>query len=968
MRDLRQAIAKVRPRTHEDKIGSFSRSSPEKVKIICVRQLIHTQNQEKRVVPQTVFLFYYRSMSRQQIKILIIAASATDRKLCQDLLAGDTIVEYSFREAADARAGWEAWRAQTPDCLLLVHDLPHLDGLSFLDTLRHEVSLAGFPVVLLTSQDDPEGNCRALRHGAQECLTLDGLTPEQLQRAVTQARARASWLQETQPAESLLAHYQLLSKSTRDIVFLLSPDGRIVEANQTAVNNYGYDRATLLGLNVFALRAPSSLASCAEDLQQAKETGRLWETIHRRCDGTEFPVEVNSGSVVVKGKRMLLSIVRDITARKQADEALRVQEENFRALVEATSQAVWTVGDAAQDKASRAWWSALTGQTMTESENLGWLDVLHPDDRAQAHQAWAHALATRTVFATEYRVLSQHTGAYLHFAVRGVPMFNPDGSFRQWIGTLTDISERKQAEAALQESEERFRQLADNVTAAFYIDDLQSGRTLYANPAFERLWHIDRRQLYQHGANVWIDMIHPADRPLFDAAFARLVEEGELEEEYRIITPSGDVRWVRDRAFAVKNAAASNYRVAGISEDITERKQAEAERELLLAQESALRAEAETANGLKDEFLATLSHELRSPMTAILGWAKMLRAGHLEQHNVVRAVEVIERNALAQNRLIEDLLDISRIVTGKMFLELKPVAVASVVRAAIEVTRPAAQAKGISVITKFPDVAVMVSGDANRLQQVAWNLLSNAVKFTPAGGQITVAVNHIQGFAEIVVSDWGEGIAPEFLPFVFDRFRQADGRKNRRHGGLGLGLAIVRQMVELHGGTVAVASAGLGQGTTFTVSLPLLIAASTASVVQEPELPPDALQGLRILLVDDEPDARELTGLLVRNHGAEVQTFASALDLLDEFFQRPPDLLISDIGLEGTDGYTLIGHIRNLPAELGGQVPALALNVYASDNDIERDLAAGLQAHLAKPVFAQSLIQTILGLVAGQKP
>ena len=806
-------------------------------------------------------LFYYFSMARQQIKILIIAESATDRKLCQDLLADDTTVEYSFREAADATTDWQAWRARTPDCLLLVHDLPHLDGLGFLGTLRHEVSLAGFPVVLLTSQDDPEWHCRALRHGAQECLALDALTPAKLQRAVAQALARTRWLQEPQPAES----------------------------------------------------------------------------------------------------------TRDSTARRQADEALRVQEENFRALVEATSQAVWMADDAGQGETARAWWSNLTGQTPAESEGWGWLDALHPDDREQAHQAWACALATRTIFATEYRILSV-SGVYLYFAVRGVPVFNPDGSFRQWIGTLTDISERKQAEAALQESEERFRQLADNVTAAFYIDDLQSGRTLYANPAFERLWHIDRRQLYQHGANVWIDMIHPADRPLFDAAFARLVEEGELEEEYRIITPSGDVRWVRDRAFAVKNAAAFNYRVAGISEDITERKQAEAERELLLAQESALRAEAEAANGLKDEFLATLSHELRSPMTAILGWAKMLRAGHLEQHNVIRAVEVIERNALAQNRLIEDLLDVSRIITGKMFLELKPVALASIVQTAIEVTQPAAQVKDISILTNFASEAVMVSGDANRLQQVAWNLLSNAVKFTPAGGQITVAVNYVQGFAKIVVSDWGEGIAPEFLPFVFDRFRQADGKKNRRHGGLGLGLAIVRQMVELHGGTVAVASAGLGQGTTFTVSLPLLKAARAAPVVQEPELPSDVLQGLRILLVDDEPDARELTGLLVRNHGAEVQTFASALDLLDEFFQRPPDLLISDIGLEGTDGYTLIGHIRNLPPELGGQVPALALTGYASDTDRERALTAGFQAHLAKPVFAQSLLKTILRLVAGQKP
>jgi PAS domain S-box-containing protein len=420
-----------------------------------------------------------------------------------------------------------------------------------------------------------------------------------------------------------------------------------------------------------------------------------------------------------------------------------------------------------------------------------------------------------------------------------------------------------------------------------------------------------------------------------------------------------------------------------IIDDVTERVAREAElqaqveeRSRLLSSEKLARNEAERANRLKDEFLATISHELRNPLNAILGWAHMMRLGKLTAANTERAIETIYRNAKSQTQLVADLLDVSRIISGKLRLDVRTVDLISIVTAAVDSIRPAVDAKSIRLQTMLDPAAGPITGDADRLQQIVWNLLTNAVKFTHKGGRIQVKLQRVNSHVEIVVSDSGVGIDKEFLPYVFDRFRQADASTTRLHGGLGLGLSIVHQLVDLHGGTVRVNSEGEGKGATFTITLPF-VGVVTSS--QEPEaihpthsddvvlsldgLP--SLQGLKVLVVDDEPDTRELIQEVLRECGAEVITSESAADALTAIEQHQPDILVSDLGMPDEDGYSLISKIRALPAEQGGQIPAAALTAYARAEDRMRVLRSGFQFHIPKPVDSAELV-TVVASLAGR--
>ena len=401
-------------------------------------------------------------------------------------------------------------------------------------------------------------------------------------------------------------------------------------------------------------------------------------------------------------------------------------------------------------------------------------------------------------------------------------------------------------------------------------------------------------------------------------------------------------------------------------------RRAGAEAEASAAENERLYREAREANRLKDEFLATVSHELRTPLTAILGWAHMLRTGQFEGGSAGRAFETIERNARAQAQLIDDLLDVSRVITGNLRIDVRPVDPNSFIEAAVEAVRPAAEAKGVRVQRVIDTGLVSVLGDPVRLQQVVWNLLSNAIKFTPRGGRVQVRMERVNSHLEISVSDTGAGIAAEFLPYVFDRFRQADQKTTRRHGGLGLGLAIVRHLVELHGGTVRAESGGEGHGSAFTVLLPVApVYASEAPEARvhpaaRDTLPafecPDRLDGLRVLVVDDEPDTRDMLSAGLGRCGALVTAVGSAEEALAALAAAPPDILISDIGMPGEDGYELIRKVRALPAD-GGRVPAIALTAYARTEDRMQALRAGYQMHVPKPVEMAELAAVTVSLV-----
>ena len=455
----------------------------------------------------------------------------------------------------------------------------------------------------------------------------------------------------------------------------------------------------------------------------------------------------------------------------------------------------------------------------------------------------------------------------------------------------------------------------------------------------------------------------------FQYIFNELVATGDYSGETVCRTKSGEERNIELSVFTMRSGLGEPLCYVSIKRDITKRKRTEKELDQLLIRERTARADAEKANRLKDEFLATLSHELRTPLNAVIGWSRILKSGRLDDESSMHAIDVIERNAWAQKQIIEDILDVSRVITGKLQLHLGPVNLVSVVNAALDAVRPALEAKDIRVETQYRDGLKVIAGDADRLQQVVWNLLSNASKFTPVGGVVGVRVNHDHTYAEIEVNDTGPGIEPEFLPHVFERFRQEDSTPARRHGGLGLGLAIVRHIVELHGGALAADSPGENRGSTFTIELPL----DTADVRPEASGPaaPDlalanlpSLAGVRVLVVEDEADTRELLRVLLTRSGATVEAVISAGAALAAVEEHPPDVLVSDLGLPGTDGYELVRRVKAFERKTQVRVPAIALTAYALDEDRQRALRVGFEAHVTKPVEPAELVRAIASLAS----
>lgn len=431
---------------------------------------------------------------------------------------------------------------------------------------------------------------------------------------------------------------------------------------------------------------------------------------------------------------------------------------------------------------------------------------------------------------------------------------------------------------------------------------------------------------------------------------------------------------LKSRSSSASRFVLLNRKIEELDREVRERRRAEYERDQLLSSERAARTEAERASQMKDEFLATLSHELRTPLNAILGWSQLLRSGAMSPEEVRQGLDTIERNARVQTQIIEDLLDMSRIISGKIRLDVQPVEIFPVIEAALETVRPAAEAKGIRLQKILDPLSSPVMGDPNRLQQVIWNLLSNAIKFTSRGGRVQVILERVNSHIEISIRDTGQGIRPEFLPHVFERFRQADSSTTRRHGGLGLGLAIVKNLAELHGGSVRAKSPGEGKGSTFIVTLPLAVLhpGYTEERREHPRVPlgavtemaPPSLGGVKVLVVDDEPDARELVRRVLAGADADVKISASALEALEILSWWRPDVVISDIGMPGHDGYELIRMIRSLDADKGGRTPAVALTAFARSVDRRRVLLSGFQMHVSKPVEPSELIAVVASLAS----
>jgi PAS domain S-box-containing protein len=660
----------------------------------------------------------------------------------------------------------------------------------------------------------------------------------------------------------------------------------------------------------------------------------------------------------------------DLIEQRQFEQALRQSEADFRTLADNISQFAWAADVTGWIFWYNRRWFDYTGTTLEEMQGWGWQKVHHPDhvDRVVGH--FRHCIETGEPWEDTFPLRGKD-GTYRWFLSRAILIRDEQGQILRWFGTNTDVTDLKQAELEIQ----KFASLADNSTDFIGMCDLNFV-PFYVNEAGRKM--VGLEDVQQYSETPVREFFFPEDQDfIINEFFPRVLQVGQAEVEIRFRHfKTDEAVWMIYNVFYLQDVNSQRIGLATVSRNITERKQVETarlrlaeEREQLLQREQAAREAAETANRIKDEFLAVLSHELRSPLNPILGWAKLLQTGKLDAAKTTQAIMTIERNAKLQSELIEDLLDVSRILQGKLSLNASSVDLAATIRGALETVRLAAEAKSIAVEANLDSEVGQVAGDSIRLQQVVWNLLSNAVKFTPAGGRVEVRLERVDHQAQITVSDNGKGMSANFLPYVFDYFRQEDGATTRQFGGLGLGLAIVRHLVELHGGTVEVVSAGEGLGATFTVKLPQMKRhedVEGSSSVENPPFTPSStlpLTGLQILVIDDETDSREFVAFVLEQAGASVTTAATASAGFLAFTLSPPDVLISDIGMPDMDGYMLMRQVRKLPPEQGGKVKAIALTAYAGEGNQQQALHTGFQQHLAKPVEPDTLVQAIAKLL-----
>lgn len=811
--------------------------------------------------------------------------------------------------------------------------------------------------------------------------------------------------------------YRIVAETATDAIISINEKSAILFVNDAAERIFGYKKEEMLGQNLSMLMPEYLRHLHREGQDRYIKTGKRhlqWEHVevpglHR--DGYEFPLELSFGEFIENDRHVFIGIARDVSERKRAESLIRDSEQKFSTLAETVPQLVWM----AEPDGFIFWynrnWYDYTGTTPEDMKGWGWQSVHDPKMLAAVTEKWQKSIQTGEPFGMEFP-LRRADGVFRWFLTRVNPSRNADGAIIRWFGTNTDIDEQRRMSERnrfILEIDEAVRPLESpeeiTLTLARLLGEyLAADRCAYAEVEPDEDHFVVPGDYTRNDVQSIVGHYRMAD---FGTEVLRLMR---ANQPYAVDDVTTDER--------VTEADLAAYRLTGVQAVIcvplhkngrfsacmavhqkTPRRWLPEEIELVVfvanrfwesierarvvkslhesfVREQEARQIAEQANKIKDEFLATVSHELRTPLNAILGWSNILRGGKMDGETSARALETIERNARFQAQLIDDLLDISRIITGKLRLEIQKIELSTVIEAAVDAVRPAADAKNIRLQTLLDSEVGFISGDANRLQQVIWNLLSNAVKFTPKAGRVQVRLERINSHVEITVSDTGEGIAPEFLPFVFDRFRQADQTSTRRQGGLGLGLSIVRQLVEMHGGTVDVQSAGEGKGTSFNVNLPRLIAVPKSEGEKEKRFHPTTdgyvqfdcapeLTGLNVLVVDDEADSRELLRMVLEQCGSKVASAGSSAEALQALDKETFDVLISDIGMPEEDGYTLINKIRSLPKEKGGRIPAIALTAYARVEDRVRALNAGFQAHVPKPVEAVELAAIVANLVNG---
>ena len=780
------------------------------------------------------------------------------------------------------------------------------------------------------------------------------------------------------PAEYLAA----IVASSDDAIIAKNLNGIIQSCNPAAERLFGYRSSELIGRSVRILIPPDRQAEEDEILARIGRGDRVdhFETVRLTKDGrpidislTVSPVRDSSGTIIGVSK-----VARDITERKRAAAALAAQLEWFRVTLASIGDGIIAADPEGRVSYMNGVAERLTGWRSDEARGKPLADVFHilnEDTRQRVENPASVVIRSgRIVGLANHTVLIARDGTERPIADSAAPILEDRGQILGVVLVFRDFTEQRRAEEALAEQREWFETTLESIGDAVIATDVR-GRVVFMNPVAEHLtgWRMDDAR--DRACADIFNVVNEQTLRTVENPVTRVLQDGAvvgLANHTLLIAADGTTRPIDDSGAPIRNRDGRIVGVVLVFRDVsdrrrgeTEREAAASERERLLGAERAARAEAERANRLKDDFVAMVSHELRTPLNAILGWTELMQKQPDNRELAGRGLDIVVRNTKLQTQLISDLLDISRIVSGKLQLEIQSVDLPSVIEAAIETVEPAAHAKGIQIGRQLAADTGPMAGDPARLQQVVWNLLSNAVKFTPAGGQIRVVLRAIGAHAQIVVEDNGVGIPAEFLPHVFDRFQQADVSRARRFGGLGLGLSIVKNLVQFHGGTVKAESEGEDRGARFTIALPLaappvLLETALASATADQWITDRiSIRGLRVLVVEDEADSAEFVKRLLENHGATVGVAASARDALDILDRHQTDILISDIGLPEVDGYQLLERIRRRGVANGGSIPAIALTAFARPEDRTRALLAGYQAHLAKPIESTELIATV---------
>jgi PAS domain S-box-containing protein len=785
---------------------------------------------------------------------------------------------------------------------------------------------------------------------------------------------------EQKRARAAQAYLAAIVESSDDAILSKNLEGIIQSCNARAEELFGYTAGELVGHSIRMLIPADRQGEEDVILDTIQRGGHLdhFETVRLTKDGRALDVSLSVSPIRDSDNRIVgvAKIARDITEQKRLARELEVQREWF-------SVTLGSIGDAviAADPDGRVTYlnepaEALTGWPSSEANGQPLAEVFNIVNEKTGKQIENPAeLVVRTgsiVGLANHTALIDRKGVHRPIADSAAPIRAADGEIIGVVLVFRDVTEERRAEDALAEQREWFETTLQSIGDAVIATDVH-GLVVFMNPIAEQLtgWRLAEAS-GRPCADIF-NIVNENSRRTVESPVAHVLAEGTvvgLANHTVLISADGTERPIDDSGAPIRSRDGRIVGVVLVFRDVSERRRADLERrdatlerDRLLEAERAARADAERASRVKDEFVAMVSHELRTPLNAILGWTQLMVKPGAPPDVIARGLDVIARNTRLQTQLIADLLDISRIVSGKLRLDIEQIDLARVVSDAIDTVQREADDKGIALTRRLDGKVGAIAGDAARIQQIIWNLLSNAIKFTPAGGQVVVRLRKAGTDAEITVTDTGAGIRPDFLPQIFDRFQQADQSITRRFGGLGLGLSIVKHLVELHGGTISAASGGIGRGTTFTIVLPSSIGARTAdrspSDTGAREQIRDSLSGLRILVVEDEPDTSEFLDRFLRGYGADVVLARSAEEALSRLANDRVDIVVSDIGLPGIDGYELMHRVRQLPTTAGGAIPAIALTAYARTEDRTRAFRAGYQAHLAKPIEPPELLATI---------